>query len=93
MFPLNPERVLSDIPKPQVEEDIQRTTDMPIDLFSDVLQTPLTWEGFTGLRTRIEHGPALASPTQRQFQNLANATEKLFANRAILPNENRLLFQ
>lgn len=64
---MNPERILSDIPKPQVEENIQRTTDMPIDLSSDVLQTPVTWEGFIGLRTKIEHGPALASLTQRQF--------------------------
>ena len=42
VFLLNPERVLSVIPKPQIEEDIQRTTDMPIDLFSDVLQTSVT---------------------------------------------------
>jgi hypothetical protein len=58
-----------------------------------VLQTPATWEGFAGLRTKIEHSPALASPTQRQFQKLANATEKLFADRAILLDENRLFFQ
>ena len=66
VFPLIPERALSDIPKPHVEEDIQRSTDMPINLSSDVLKTSVTLEGFTGLRTKIEHGPALA-PTQRQF--------------------------
>ena len=42
VFLLNPERVLSNIFKPQVEEDIQRTTDMPINLSSDVLQTSVT---------------------------------------------------
>jgi len=92
VFPLNPERVLSDIPKPQVEEDIQRTTNMPIDPSSDVLQTPVTWKGFTGLRTKIGHDPALATPTQRQFQKLANVTKTLFADRAILLDENKLLF-
>jgi hypothetical protein len=58
-----------------------------------VLQTPLTREGFTGLRTKTDSDPALASPTQRQFQKLANATEKLFADRAILLEENRLFLQ
>jgi hypothetical protein len=93
LFPFNPERVLSDIPKPQVEEVVQHTADIPTDLSSDVLQTPVTWEGFTCLRSKIEQGPAFASPTHRQFQKLANATEKLFADRAILLDENRLLFQ
>lgn len=93
LFPFHPERVLGRIPKPQVEEIVQHTADMPIDSPSDVLQTPVTWEGFTCLRTRIEQGAALASPTQRQFRKIANATEKLFADRAILLDENRLLFQ
>jgi len=93
MFPLNPERVLSDIPKSHVEEIVQHTADIPTDLSSDVLQTPVTREGFTCLRTRTEQGPAFASPTNRQFQKLANATEKLFADRAILLDENTLLFQ
>ena len=93
LFPFNPERVLSDIPKPQVEEIIQHTADIPTALSGDVLQTPVTWEGFTCLRTKIEQGSTLASPTQHHFQKLANATEKLFADRAILLDENRLLFQ
>jgi hypothetical protein len=29
LFPFNPERVLSDIPKPQVEEIVQYTADIP----------------------------------------------------------------
>ena len=93
LFPFNPERVLSDIPKPQVEENVQHTADIPTAPSSGVPQTPVTWEGFICLRTKIEQGSTLASPTQRHFRKLANATEKLFADRAILLDENRLLFQ
>jgi hypothetical protein len=93
LFPFNPDKVLNDIPKPQVEEIIQQTANMPMDSPSDVLHTPVTWESLTRLRTKIEHGPALDSPSRHHFQKLANATEKLFADRAILLDENRLLFE
>ena len=58
-----------------------------------MLRTPVIWEGLTCLRTKIERGPALAPPIIHHFQKLANATEKLFADRAILLDENSLLFQ
>jgi hypothetical protein len=47
----------------------------------------------TYLRTKIEQGTALDSPTRYHFQKLANATEKAFADRSILLDENRLLFE
>jgi hypothetical protein len=47
----------------------------------------------TCLRTKIERGSALDSPTRYHFQKLANATEKAFADRSILLDENRLLFE
>lgn len=47
----------------------------------------------TCLRTKIEQGSALDSPTRHHFQKLANATEKAFADRSILLDENRLLFE
>ena len=58
-----------------------------------MLHTPVTWESLTCLRTKIEQGSALDSPTKYHFQKLANATEKAFADRTILLDENRLLFE
>jgi hypothetical protein len=89
----NPDRVLNDIPKPQVEEIVQQTVNTTIDLPNDVLHTPVTWESLTCLRTKIEQGSALDSPTKHHFQKLANTTEKAFADRTILLDENRLLFE
>ena len=88
-----PDRVLGDIQKPQVEEIIQQTASTTIDLPNDVLHTPVTWGSLTCLRTKIEQGSALDSPTRHHFQKLANATEKAFADRTILLDENRLLFE
>jgi hypothetical protein len=41
----------------------------------------------------IEQGTALISPPKHRFQKLANAAEKAFADRAILLDENKLLFE
>jgi hypothetical protein len=41
----------------------------------------------------IEQGTALNSPSKHRFQKLANAAEKAFADRAILLDENKLLFE
>ena len=93
LVPFNPDRVLNDIPKPQVEEIVQQTANRTIELLDDVLHTPVTWESLMCLRTKIEQGSALDSPTKHHFQKLANATEKAFADRTILLDENRLLFE
>ena len=45
------------------------------------------------LRTKFKQGSALDSPTRHHFQKLVNATEKAFADRTILLDENRLLFE
>lgn len=45
------------------------------------------------LRTKIEQGSSFDSPTRHHFQKLADATEKAFADRTILLDENRLLFE
>ena len=67
---------------------------MTADLFShnDALRTPVTYEGLARMRTMIEQGPALKSPYKNHFQKLANSVEKVFADRAILLDENKLLF-
>ena len=76
-----------------MQEIIQQTANANIDLPNDVLHTPVTWESLTCLRTKIEQVSALGSPTKYHFQKLANATEKAFADRTILLDENRLLFE
>jgi hypothetical protein len=53
----------------------------------------VTWESLTCLRSKIEQDSALDSPIRYHFQKLANATEKAFADRTILLDENRLLFE
>ena len=58
-----------------------------------MLPTPVTYESLTYLRTKIEQGTALDSPTRYRFQKLSNAAEKAFADRAILLDENNLLFE
>ena len=58
-----------------------------------MLRTPMTFESLTCLRTKIEQGTALDSLGRYRFQKLANTAEKAFANRAILLDENKLLFE
>ena len=57
------------------------------------MRTPVTWESLTYLRTKFEQETALNSPSKHRFQKLANTTEKAFADRAILLDENKLLFE
>lgn len=57
-----------------------------------MLPTPVTYETFTYLRTKFEQNTALDSPGTYRIQKLANATEKLFADRVILLDENASLF-
>jgi hypothetical protein len=49
LVPLNPARVLNDLPKPRVEDIVQHTANMPIDFPSDVLRTPVTRESLMRL--------------------------------------------
>lgn len=94
LFPFNPARVLDSIRRPQVEEIISQTANTTADLPSsnDMLPTPVTYESLTFLRTKIEHSTALDSPDSHRIQKLANAAEKAFADRAILLDENKKLF-
>lgn len=94
LYPFNPARVLDFIRRPQVDEIIPQTANTAADLPSpdDMLPTPGTHEGLTFLRTKLEQNTALGSPSKHHVQKLANATEKLFAERAILLDENSTLF-
>jgi len=95
LHPFNPARVLDLIRRPQVENIIpqtaNRTADMPTP--DDMLPTPVTYESLTYLRTRIEQNTALDSPGTHDVQKLANTAEKAFAERTILREENRKLYE
>jgi hypothetical protein len=58
-----------------------------------MMRIPVTWESLTYLRTKFEQETALNSPSKYRFQKLANAAEKAFVDRAILLDENKLLFE
>jgi hypothetical protein len=95
LYPFNPDRVLNDIQKPQVEAIVPQTASVTIDLPAHInmLHTPVTCESLTYLRTKIEQETALNSPSKYRFQKVANAAEEAFADRVILLDENKLLFQ
>ncbi|KAF2191306.1 hypothetical protein K469DRAFT_732707 [Zopfia rhizophila CBS 207.26] len=60
----------------------------------EILQTPVTSEALTSLRSLIEQDiHMLDEPTKFRVQKLANAAQKSFAECALLLGENRLLFQ
>jgi hypothetical protein len=95
LYPFSLDRVFKDIQKPLAEryvpkdevkvESCQRGT---------VLQTPVTSEDLTSLQSRIEHdADLLDGPSKHRLQKLANAAQKAFAERALLLDENRLLFE
>jgi hypothetical protein len=95
LYPFDPDRVLSEIQKPQAETIVPQTTNMTANLVShnNMLRTPVTYESLTHIQTMIKQGTALNSPSKHRFQKLANAAEKAFADRAILLDENKLLFE
>jgi hypothetical protein len=58
-----------------------------------MLATPVTYASFTYLREKLERKTALDFPGAYRIQKLANAAEKLFADRAIHLDENASLFE
>jgi hypothetical protein len=95
LYPFHPDRVLKDMQKPQVDVIVPQTANVTTEfsLHDDILVTPVTYESLTNLRTKIEQATALDPPGRNRIQKLANAAEKAFADRAILLDENRLLFE
>jgi hypothetical protein len=95
LYPFNPNRVLNEIQEPQPKAITSQVANVTADLMShsDMLRTPVTYEGLTDIRIMIEQGTALSSPSKHRFQKLANGAEKTFADRAILLDENKLLFE
>ena len=96
LFPFHPERVLGGIAKPVVPQPIldgqPSIQDLPA--AHQPLLTPTTSESFVAIRKKFECSMEWLNEESRlQFQKIANAAEKAFADRAILFDENSTLFK
>jgi hypothetical protein len=90
--------VLKDIQKPGVNVDLIATEiEKPYDFLYPQLETLIIVENLMSLRKRIEesiaHSGVIDGPCKRDIQKLANVAENAFTNRAILLDENLLLFE
>ena len=97
--PLNPDKVLKDIPKPD-QPAVPVTLDAevgPDNITQLEPETPTTSEDLVALCKKIDgilaRGGELDRSSILQIQKLGNAAENVFADRAILLDENLLLFE
>ena len=95
LYPFNPDRVLKEICISQSDKIMPRALDATIDpsLQDGLLHTPVTYDSLCSLRGKIEQEAKLNSPIKYRFQKLADAAEKAFADRAMLLDENQMLFE
>lgn len=100
LHPFNPDRVLRDIQKPLAELTVPEVDEVKVRSCpqDEVLQTPVTAEALTSLHSLIEQDAHALDETskqrlQRRLQKFANAVQISFAERALLADENRLLFK
>lgn len=96
LFPFNPDRVLKDIQKPLAQLTVPKTSNAMVDSSpqNEVLQTPVTTEALTSLRSCLEEDAhALDETSRERLRKLANAAHASFAECALLQDENRLLFK
>jgi len=100
--PFNPDRVLKEIQKPEITLDERSCEPLTIETSGSnqkfhELQTPRTSNNLISLRREIEKTIAqsgeLDSRCKLRIQKIANAAENAFADRAILLDENSLLFK
>lgn len=101
LFPFNPDKVLSDIPKPLTKLTAPKTNEVKVGSYTQdqVPQTPATpvsAEALTSLFNIIKQVPN--DETNRQYkerlqQKLIDATQLSFAERALLQEHNRFLAQ
>ena len=99
LFPFNPDKVLSDIPKPLADLIAPKTTEVKAgsctqDQVPQTPATPVSAEALTSLLNMIKQVPY--DETNRQHkerlqQKLTNATQLSFAERALLQEHNRFL--
>ena len=99
LFPLNPDKVLNDIPNPPAELTATKTNDVGSYTQNQVPQTPVTpvsAEAVASLCNLIKQDANILDETskqriQRHIQKLTNATQLSFAERALLQEHNRFL--
>lgn len=96
LYPFNPDKVLRDMPKPLAELTVPKANEANIWPHSqeEFLQTPVTAEALVSLRSLVEQDAHTLDATSKQrLQKLANAAQASFTERALLLDENQLLFQ
>jgi hypothetical protein len=96
LFPFNPDRVLNTIVGPAATNTPTESTTARVGLSSpnSLLYTPVTSEGFSALRHLIEgESQGLSELDNHRIQNALNAAERAIADRGLLLDENRLLFE
>ena len=99
LFPFNPGKALSDIPKPAAELTAPQTHEVHSCTQDRVPQTPLTpvsVEAVASLHNLITEDANMLDETSKQrirrhVQKLTNATQLSFAERALLQEHNRFL--
>ncbi|OCK94883.1 uncharacterized protein K441DRAFT_90724 [Cenococcum geophilum 1.58] len=87
LYPFSPHRVFKDIQKPLAELRVPKHNETTVEPcpHSQILQTPVTAEDLTMLRSQIEQDAHLLDgPSRHRMQKLANAAKKSFAECALL---------
>jgi hypothetical protein len=98
--PFNPERVLKEVQRP---EEVKNCSPLVVNSNDDDMlhlknpETPKTFENLVLLRNNVEKSLArqegVDTCTKLSIQKIADAAENAFAERAILLDENMLLFE
>ena len=95
LFPFNPTRVLKEtkLLEPRVDAVIL-TPNANFPYCDELMMTPVSSSGVANLRTKVEEETErLDFPGRQLIQKLTNAAEKAFAERSLLLDDNRLLFE
>jgi hypothetical protein len=101
LFPFNPEKVLSDIPKPLAELTAPKINEQKVvscvqDQIPQTPATPVSAEALVSLLDMIKQAPddeENRAHKERLQQKHTNATQRSFAERTLLEEHNRFLAQ
>jgi hypothetical protein len=92
-IPSHTDRVLQEMHQARPEIRIAVPTESNLYPCDELMTTPVTSESLTVLFNQIEKDTrALDGPCKHRLRKLADAAEKVFAERALLRDENQLLF-
>lgn len=81
-------------PKAMPSPTDQDATRPASQVLNQILQTPTTINGFNGVRSKLESNlDAMDEQSRLYLRKIANAAEKVYADWALLFDENRLLFE